>query len=683
MLRNLWLVSGTKLLLRRVVGAPSLVISFNWAKIIFWAFFLVYGYFGALTPSYSQLSANPVLLIIWSVLMMLILAVLGRIAWKTPEPFHDSVELHGRDVLVFLSYLALLATFSYDQLQFSLFGDELAYANNSQLLSLHVGLRLVQYLSVFDNVPFKYVIQFVGLGLLLALIMILAITARMKPRNSIIFVVIAFITSRLVYTALGGNSIPHPPLNLFPPFVASSILGVNDFAFKLSSFLPYVLFVVVLYRMLLRVFRFYTAYLIALAVGTIPLLWHFGAIVEQSIWASICFVLVLVDMITTNRPNYMRLVCLVSVATLMRQPSFLVLFPILLAFALEVSQTSVRGSKLLKSVPLLLPTLLFAPFLGKSLIIGTHSIPTLVNASSMFERVLVAFESDIVWHSLINSIPVWWIVLLPFAFIPVSRTTVAKNIGLLIFFVLVIFVYHSINPSFQGSPKYLAEYGVPFAVAGMLLIALKLEMIRFGGRVLPVFAFILVVLNIVNFGRIPHGNKSVDTRAEEVLAATLGHEVRQVDAAGQVHYVYPYQSDLTYSVLYAYPYQFQNAYDLIKREGLTEHSYSVGVTYGILPEIINGYTTKAVRIIRDIDKRQWDLRKEVTEVPWAGSSVESVEKDDRIKVILLGLVLDKQGLIDQFKARGWQVTSEHRNSRYRTTVVIMRRPNLVVPYVSD
>ena len=173
------------------------------------------------------------------------------------------------------------------------------------------------------------------------------------------------------------------------------------------------------------------------------------------------------------------------------------------------------------------------PILRKEFIIGTHSIPTLVNASSMFERVQVAIESNIVWYSLINTIPVWWIVLLPFAFIPVSKTKVAKNIGLLIFFVLVIFVYHSISPSFQGSPKYLAEYGVPFAVAGMLLIALKFEMIRFGGRVLPVFAFTLVVLNIVNFSNIPHGNKSVDTRAEEILAATLGREVKRVDAKGQ------------------------------------------------------------------------------------------------------------------------------------------------------
>ena len=320
------------------------------------------------------------------------------------------------------------------------------------------------------------IIQFFGLCLLLALIITLTITIRMKPRNAIIFVVIAFIISRLVYTALGSNADPHPPLNLFLPFVASSILGFNDFAFKFSSFLPYVLFVVVLHRMLLGVFPFYTAYLIALAVGTIPLLWHFSAIVEQSLWASLCFVLVLVDLITTNRVNYMRLVCLVSVATVMRQPSFLVLFPILLAFTLEVSQASVKGGKLLKSVPLLAPTLLFAPFLGKSLIIGTNSIPTLGNASSMFERVLVAIESNIVWNSLINTIPVWWIALLPFAFIPVSKTTVAKNIGLLIFFALVIFVYHSINPSFHGFSKYLAEYGVPFAVAGMLLIALKLRL---------------------------------------------------------------------------------------------------------------------------------------------------------------------------------------------------------------
>ena len=68
----------------------------------------------------------------------------SRSSWEdrleNSEPFHDSIELHGRDVLVFLSYLVLLATFSYDQLQFSLFGDELGYANTSQLLSLNVGL---------------------------------------------------------------------------------------------------------------------------------------------------------------------------------------------------------------------------------------------------------------------------------------------------------------------------------------------------------------------------------------------------------------------------------------------------------------------------------------------------------------------------------------------------------------
>ena len=127
-------------------------------------------------------------------------------------------------------------------------------------------------------------------------------------------------------------------------------------------------------------------------------------------------------------------------------------------------------------------------------------------------------------------------------------------------------------------------------------------------------------------------------------------------------------------MLYAYPYQFQNAYDEIKREELTEHSYSVGVTYGILPEIINGYTTKAVRIIRDIDKRQWELKKEVSEVPWAGSSVEFDRKGQPYQSDTPRICSRQAGLIDQFQVRGWQITSEHKNSRYRSTVVIMRRP---------
>ena len=118
------------------------------------------------------------------------------------------------------------------------------------------------------------------------------------------------------------------------------------------------------------------------------------------------------------------------------------------------------------------------------------------------------------------------------------------------------------------------------------------------------------------------------------------------------------------------PYDYKNAYAYIEQKGLSENTYSIGATYGILPEIMNGYTTKAVKASQDIYNVQHSKRLK------AGSSeidVDQIASDSRIKAVILGSIERKQELIALLNVRGWQKVASFANPQYGTSVVIMTR----------
>lgn len=646
-----FLYKGLKSSLRQFVEDRYLTINFNWATVLFFSYFVAYGYYGALTPEYGQLKANLIASTIKLAFLTLILVLLGLLAWKASGRFKDSIKIQRKDIFVFLSYFVIFFSFSFGQLQFSLFSDEISYSGTSHGHSVYISLFLAKQINVLDGAPFRYLVQITSLILLISLSSLFVLSKRLTWINKIIIFSLLLVFCRLVFSVAGGNSSPHPPLQLIPPFIFGSLFGITDFSFKLSYFTVYVIFILMLYRMMHRVFTFSISYLLALAIGTIPLLWHLAAVVEHSLWASIGFTLVLVEIITSTKLSYIRLTSFISIAALMRQPSFLAIFPVLMLFIAEEFQSRDRGNWLPKLFFLLSPTLLFIPFVGSSLIHGTPSTEAL-SESSTLGRVLGAIDSGIIWTSISNSVPYWWIILILFSFIPLSRKMAGRNIIIFIFFAITIYVYYSINTSLWGYAKYQAEYAVPFAISGMLFLAIKLSTLNYSRHILAALISVMIFLNIADFVRIPQGNKPID-----VLAETMSDDSKKPDSG--------------YHLLSAFPYNYRDAYDAIKNENLTESSYSIGATYGIFPEIMNGYSVKAVRAVHDIFIKQEPNRLNAQNEGW---DVDFVESDSRIKVVLFGAVTNKQKLIDQFKARGWNVMGEYKNIKYGSTVVVMKKP---------
>ena len=213
--------------------------------------------------------------------------------------------------------------------------------------------------------------------------------------------------------------------------------------------------------------RFYQASsseLYGLVQETIPLLSYLSTVVEHSFWAFIFFSLVFVEMITSPRLNFPRLISLVSIATLMRQPSFLALLPIILMFALQTCRTKVMWRWIKESAVIFLPLLLFLPVLSSSLLHGTPSTNPLGHGA-MLEKVKLAVESGIVWDSVIAAFPIWWLPFIPFAFLPLSAELKKLNAGLLLFGVMAVCMYYSINPDLWGFAKYQAEYAAPVLIS--------------------------------------------------------------------------------------------------------------------------------------------------------------------------------------------------------------------------
>lgn len=620
-------------------------IEFNWAWVVFFAFFIAYGYYGAIAPGYAAYKTNWVASLGQTVLLCGIQTAFGLVAWKKSSYFKDSISIYKKDLLVCFSLLLVGFVFSHERLQYSLFSDEISYAGSAHGHSIYIVLALGKYFAALGGVTAQYLIQAVSFLMLASVGALIFFSSRWTPKTRIIIFVILLILGRIVFAIKGGNGSPHPPLHLLPLFLTGSLFGLNDLSFKLSYFLTYAIFLTVLYKMLLRVFFSSVSYITVLAIGTIPLLSYLSTVVEHSFWAFICFTLVLVEIITSPKLNYPRLICLVSIAVLMRQPIFLVLLPIFMLLAIEIYQSGAMGRWAKTSWVIFLPLLLFLPFLVASLLYGTPSTDAL-GQGSMLERVKLAAESGVILDSVFRSIPLWWLIFLPFAFIPLLASTVSRNVGLLLFSTMAIMVYYSINPSLWGYAKYQAEYAVPFVIVGLLLLMMRLNQLKPPKLILITCATMLLILNLNELRDEPH-LKNIEARNFEADFNSVKHMVATL------------------------PYEYKSAYALIRKVNLDDATYSIGATYGVLPEVMNGLSVDAARTSADIYRGQEANRLNSMK---AGLRVDMIEADYRIQAVMIGYVTGKQKLIEDFRQRNWKQEAEFKNMQYGTTVLIMRRP---------
>jgi len=629
----------------------SFEIRFNWAEILFYGFFIVYGFFGAAAPTISDFASQPIVGILQILLLSFFLLLLGITSWKWAKDFEDKIVISGRDLVALTVIFTALFGLGYESLNQSIQGDESAY------LLLAFGHAIKSLFKFSDQLPMlgswqvKYLIQLISVFLVGSIAVFIYITKKLAWSWRIALVLGAMIFCRVLVMSFGGNPSPHPPLGGLVHLIFGGVFGINDFALKTAYFIVYVLFIFGIYKVATQEVSTVLALLFALAVGTIPLSLHLATIVENSIWSLISFSLVMLALLAREKQNYVRLASLVSITTLCRQPVFIAYVPILIMFAVTLKKPyeTDHGKSFLKIV---VPSVIFIPFIFQSLMKGTPSTLALGDQTSQLAMMLTALGSGVVLVALANSVPKVWLLFIPSAFVWWKKYR-AQSISYLVFFLVALVIYYSISPGLYGLGKYQAEYAIPFAIAGAF-ICLKISLTTLKHNLIMFSMALLIGLNVMNFQEISSQNKPIDE-----LLDSLPQDLNS------------YKSG--YHVLCGFPYEFAQAYAEVKKLDLTSNSYAIGTTYGVFLEITNGYSLASAQVAESISRMQRKLNEPLGSDLTAQTTVENIEKDPRIKIIILGAIYKRGDLVGEFLKHGWTVHSTYQNNKYGSSVIVMTR----------
>jgi hypothetical protein len=604
---------------------------YNWGRVLSFVFFWSYGFMGCFT--------NPLGIMNWlySFILMTIMLVVYNSSIKYKKEFSDKLTIYLQDVLNFLFFFFFIVVIGYNQLFKFLHGDQLSHS----LISIRHSIKILSFLfkesSKYASFQAGLVLNLMNYGLLFILLVILIIERKLKNRTiRLIFVGIAFISFRLVIQSMGGNGDIHPPFRTFPLWISSIFFGVESFAFRLPQTIALVIMMLFVYKYISLFVAKFTALLISLVIGSIPVLMASSILAEFSIWSSIIITYVLVNSFLLFfkldwTVNWVRLLAIICIGILMRQT----LVAILPGFAILMYLKRKDWDKYIFNMIFIL-TLIFLPYLGGAFF-GHHPALNRDN-TSLIDNIAYSLNSGIPWISIGNNL-MYWAFFIPFCFYKVWRKS--EYLVLLLVFMLSLYLtFYNIRPILWGVGRYQIELTLPFVILGIFTL---IYFTRFQ-KVSLILAFLLL-LNIFIFKNFRSWNSSYNILKYNyyaVIKKPYGHLIESE---------FNFPVDVVLS-------QFKNLYVD------NDYYYHYGVTYGVLPEIMSGFSISEV------------LRQIKVNNKFSSTNEDSMfikmNTDINLKTIIFSDREDKE-IIDRFLNSGWEIRDTVRLSESGTIHLIERK----------
>ncbi|VDA99113.1 hypothetical protein S1OALGB6SA_175, partial [Olavius algarvensis spirochete endosymbiont] len=542
------------------------------------------------------------------------------------EEFLDRLAIKLRDIFVFTSYLLLMLILSMDELTLSLTGDQIYHAQRSQWHSVWWSTKLVENFDFLSGLSFKLIVHGFNISYLFLGVLTVLIAGKLKFENRLIFLIIVCILTLFFKRIILG---PHPPFRLFPLWISSTILSPSDFSFRFAQFIALILSMVGIQRFTVNHLGLLNSWLLGLTIGTIPVLWYVGVVVEPSIWSSILFIFLSLKFLFRSKEiNYIRWFSLVSIASLMRHSAFVAFVPLGLMIYFDLYRKN-EHKDYKKILLYASPVLLMVPFVADSIISGTpatynYGAPNTYNFvpenANFIQRILISITSGVAITAILNSINPLWLSVSIFSFIPLKKKEILGKVIWLIFFILLFSMFYSIRSDLWGVGRYQAEYVVPFVVAGFVYILFKINN-KSGfaiSAITSISLIFLAVFNIYDFNRIPQINKP--------------HDI----------VMYEESPNLEMKVISDPVYDYRSAYKALKDENLGDAVYIMGVTYGVFGHIINNFNYSDYSKAKKLQEKH-DFRIEY--------DFDEIDADKDIKVVLISDV-PKKDLIKKFEENG-------------------------------
>lgn len=596
----------------------GLSFKFNIPAVLLTCVLISYGYFGALGNLVFSIQIPLTL-----TLILLITQLINN--WLSDSNAHiKEIRFSKIDLIALIIITAFWFIILSSRLNEQITGDQLFYSMYSQSHALYLSEKFGEKFIFIKNLEFRTLLQLVSsLIIFSAAVVILYVNAIKKNKLlTIAIVVLIFLTFRLVVIKSGGGNSPHPPLQLVPLFISSSIFGYSDFSFRLPQLLGLVLISYIIFRSATQVVTCFNSILIALAAPSIPLLLHVTTLVEGSVWTTLAWSVVLLTMVTRNKydnTDWMFLFSIISIATLMRQTAFMAVIPLLIIYIDTEREKGVFSP--MKMINALYPTLIFIPFLLKSILLGTPAtyqafeadyIPN--NASTIW-RVYYAFSEGIVKWVILSTIQIPWIIMSMGCFLIFrwNRKTTVQFFATVSLLLVALFIFYSVRPILWGMDRYQSEYIIPFVVTGSYLI----------------------FVNAL----------SVTSKNRWILSVAIG--------AYLIYGIYCYiennqeknyrQNFKGFSIQGEHLYDYSSALSAVKDTGNAGKALIIGSTYGVLPEIMAGYSVSEILATSNLKRINRN----------SSNNLLQPIPNDYLKIILIAEVDDNDRLLSTLKNDGW------------------------------
>ncbi|OCL90703.1 ArnT family glycosyltransferase [Arcobacter porcinus] len=565
---------------------PLLILVFLWT----------YGYIGALTK--SSLGLQIVITSCLIGLLLFLFFIYEKYISKNRRI--DTIVISKNDIKLVLLILPVVLLLGSEYMFFSLVNDELSHSQSSQFHAIY-GLQLLA-----DRLPSFIVEQkasllvwiiasFVLIG---SIVLIYYINKWNFKYKYIVISILFLLFFRAAYILLGGLDPSHPPFRLFPLWLSSTIFSLSNFSFRLPGVIGLSLIGLIIYKVLKPKIR--SSLLLWLSVFTlisIPLLWHTSYIVEPSIWAALFSTLFLLTFQADklNKFSFFTWFLLLAVFILMRQSLAFIALPMLFVFVMERKSLLFKNWK--ETIVTLSPLLVVLPFLIRSIILGTPaqaSTDTEVQWT-LLEKLYNVISSGMLKDIILNNFEIWSIFIL-FAFVPTKNNRVRYFITILLFTISAFIVFYSIRPVLWGQPRYQAEYLIPLIILG----AVRFLTILFDGKYkISKYLVSIALLSLLTYNlytiTISHAHKDMTVNGNSVIAH---------------HSVYDYEA----------------AFRIAKENGYAGSTATLGVTYGIMNEVLYGYTLSEI-------KKQAEFHKEFNY--FKDIDIDSLAQNQNIKLVML------------------------------------------------
>ncbi len=617
--------------------------NFNWAKIHFFLIFFSYGFYAVVSKFNNEIFT------LLSILCLIFFYILSK---KFNYFFLDNFSIKGLEVIIFFIFLFILIVINLEYLNLSLFGDELAHTLRASRTSIYGIITIIETLDLnfLDNFKFKNLVHFSNLLLLFGLTLVIYLIKNYYNLYTLTFLVALTIFFRFLLKDFGM----HPPLDHIFSFVLFSMVGISDFTANFSYLIGYTFFQIYLFRIInIKNKKIFFNFLLTICIFTIPILLSMSTWTESAIWSAMFFIIIVLEIFYLEKINYVRLISIISIATLFRISIFITLLPAVIFFLSNLIIKKKLNLLIVKDVLLTLsPTVIFFPFLYNSIFFGTPTFAgisqNIENEVSLLSNFFIAFDTNIIWITILNSIPYWWSIFILFIFFP-EKNKLFLNINIIIYFIFSLLVYYSIDVSVWGLSKYAADYALPLCVLGFLNFINVLKKTKINSLIISFFLILIIFLNIFEFIKTPFKNKDQDQ-----IIDTYSTDIKKTNNGLKL---------FNYKLVY----NLKDFFKYIEIKNLEGQVYIAGTTYGFLPEILNNYKVKHVLQTKKIIENQNIFKSQNIELE------KRISMDSNIKAILLADVTSVDEKLKNLMNDNWKIEKKFFNTKFRSTLYLLTR----------